>query len=137
VTGVQTCALPIFREEEANASQAASRVLSGLFSPPPALQPGASANFAPPSLAATSAWPAESAQTFAPRSATSTQRPAPPAAPPQRTVAIAPASADAQKLRHEIRRLELLVKKLQAELEAQKQYCAALEADFKSMQESE
>ena len=42
-----------------------------------------------------------------------------------------------QKLRHEIRRLELLVKKLQAELEAQKQYSAALEADFKSMQETE
>ena len=44
---------------------------------------------------------------------------------------------DTQKLRNEIRRLELLVKKLQAELEAQKQYCAALEADFKSMQETE
>jgi CheY-like chemotaxis protein len=142
------------REEESNASQAASRVLSGLFSPPAAQQNGAlshpgslnaaPANFAPahhafPGPATTSAWPAEPAETFAPRPAAATPRPAPHAAlPPHRAAATAaPPSADAQKLRHEIRRLELLVKKLQAELEAQKQYCAALEADFKSMQETE
>jgi CheY-like chemotaxis protein len=122
------------RDEETNSSQAASRVLGGLFAPPPAPQNGAPTNFAPPNTVTASAWPAEPAQTFAP------QRTAPaptrPAAPPQRAAA-APPSPDAQKLRHEIRRLELLVKKLQAELEAQKQYCAALEADFKSMQETE
>jgi CheY-like chemotaxis protein len=119
------------REEEANASQAASRVLSGLFSPSLGQQNGA------PHNPATSAWPAEPAQTFAPqRSAPAAPRPVALAAPPQRAAA-APLSADTQKLRHEIRRLELLVKKLQAELEAQKQYCAALEADFKSMQETE
>jgi len=131
-------------EEEANASQAASRVLGGLFAPPAAPPSAAQTNFAPPAaapanfarpnLAATSAWPAEPAQTFAPQRIA--QAPARPAAPPQRAAA-APPSPDAQKLRHEIRRLELLVKKLQAELEAQKQYCAALEADFKSMQETE
>jgi CheY-like chemotaxis protein len=125
------------REEESNASQAASRVLSGLFSPPGALQNGAlshagSPNAAPPNFA-----PATPA-TSAPRAAAPTARPAAhAAAPPQRAAATAPPSADTQKLRHEIRRLELLVKKLQAELEAQKQYCAALEADFKSMQETE
>src|ERR1700722_671927 len=119
------------REEEANASHAASRVLSGLFSPSPGQQNGA------PHNPATSAWPAEPAQTFAPqRSAPAAPRPVALTAPPQRAAA-APLSADTQKLRHEIRRLELLVKKLQAELEAQKQYCAALEADFKSMQETE
>jgi CheY-like chemotaxis protein len=141
------------REEDTNSSQAASRVLSGLFSPPSVQQNGAlshgaapyaaSANFAPPNFApsapaTTSAWPAEPAQTFAPRPSAATQRSAPPtasSAPPQR--AAVPTSAEAQKLRHEIRRLELLVKKLQAELEAQKQYCAALEADFKSVQETE
>jgi DNA-binding response OmpR family regulator len=42
-----------------------------------------------------------------------------------------------QKLRNEIRRLELFVKKLQAELEAEHQYCAALEAHFKTLQEGE
>jgi len=139
------------REEETYSSQAASRVLSGLFSPPSVQQNGAlsnggtphaaPANFAPPNFApvapaTTSAWPAEPAQTFAPRPSAATQRTAPLSAPPQRAAA-APTSAEAQKLRHEIRRLELLVKKLQAELEAQKQYCAALEADFKSMQETE
>jgi CheY-like chemotaxis protein len=125
------------REEEANSSQAASRVLSGLFSPPAALPSAAPANFAPPNHLATSAWPSEPAQTFAPqRTAPAPTRLATPTAQPQRAAA-APPSADTQKLRHEIRRLELLVKKLQVELEAQKQYCAALEADFKSMQESE
>jgi CheY-like chemotaxis protein len=135
------------REEEANSSQAASRVLSGLFSPSSALQNGAlsnggtphaaPANFAPLTPATTSAWRAVPAETFAPqRTAPAAPRPAVFSAPPQRTAA-GPPSADTQKLRHEIRRLELLVKKLQAELEAQKQYCAALEADFKSMQEAE
>jgi CheY-like chemotaxis protein len=129
------------REEEANSSQAASRVLSGLFSPPPAPQNNApanfaSSNFAPGNPATTSAWRTEPAETFAPRPSAPATRLAPPPAQPQRAAA-APPSADTQKLRHEIRRLELLVKKLQAELEAQKQYCAALEADFKSMQETE
>jgi hypothetical protein len=40
-------------------------------------------------------------------------------------------------LRNEIRRLELLVKKLEAELQAEHQYCAALEAHFKLQQESD
>jgi len=47
------------------------------------------------------------------------------------------ATPEAQKLRYEIRRLELLVKKLQAELEAERQYCVALESHLKSMQDSE
>jgi DNA-binding response OmpR family regulator len=117
------------RDEETNSSQAASRVLGGLFAPP-----NAASNFASPNPAATSAWPAEPAQTFAPQR--TAPAPAHSAASPQRVAAALP-SPDAHKLRHEIRRLELLVKKLQAELEAQKQYCAALEADFKSMQEAE
>jgi CheY-like chemotaxis protein len=132
--GAGAAARGALREEEANSSQTASRVLSGLFSPPAVPHYGATQNlaqpsFASPSPATTAAWPAEPVQTFAP------QRPAP-AALPQRAAATPP-SGDSQKLRHEIRRLELLVKKLQAELEAQKQYCAALEADFKSMQETE
>lgn len=48
-----------------------------------------------------------------------------------------PATADVQKLRNEIWRLELLVKKLQADLEAQHQYCAALEAHLSTLQEIE
>jgi CheY-like chemotaxis protein len=62
--------------------------------------------------------------------------------PPPATAMPRPAAASAssagpeiQKLRSEILRLELLVKKLQAELEAQRQYSTALEAHFKSLQE--
>jgi CheY-like chemotaxis protein len=51
--------------------------------------------------------------------------------------AAAPGGADVQRLRNEILRLELLVKKLQAALEAEHQYCAALEAHFKNLQESQ
>jgi predicted RNase H-like nuclease (RuvC/YqgF family) len=50
---------------------------------------------------------------------------------------VAAPPAEVQKLRNEVRRLELLVKKLQGELEAQRQYCTALEAHVKSVQDSE
>jgi DNA-binding response OmpR family regulator len=80
--------------------------------------------------------PALSASPFGPPSATIAARPSsaplvPLAAPASRT------APETQKLRNEIRRLELLVKKLQAELEAERQYCIALEAHFKSLQDSE
>ncbi|MGH9683352.1 MAG: response regulator [Candidatus Acidiferrales bacterium] len=74
--------------------------------------------------------------------ATGVVRPAMPAASvassvPSARGAGANPSAEIQKLRNELRRLESFVKKLQAELEAEHQYCAALEAHFKAMQESE
>lgn len=49
----------------------------------------------------------------------------------------AASNGDVQKLRHEVWRLELLVKKLRTELEAQRQYCAALEDHLATLQESE
>jgi CheY-like chemotaxis protein len=49
----------------------------------------------------------------------------------------AASAADIQKLRNEVRRLEMLAKKLQAELEAQREYCAALEAHLKALEETE
>ena len=70
----------------------------------------------------------------APPAARTPARPGPPASVPR---AAAPATADAHKLRNDMLRLELLVKRLQAELEAKTQYCAALEAHIKSLQESE
>jgi CheY-like chemotaxis protein len=56
-------------------------------------------------------------------------------AAPRPAASVSSAGPEIQKLRSEILRLELLVKKLQAELEAQRQYSAALEAHFKSLQE--
>jgi CheY-like chemotaxis protein len=41
-------------------------------------------------------------------------------------------SAELLKLRNDVRRLELLIKKLQAELEAERQYCAALESQLQT-----
>lgn len=112
------------RTEEANAMEA-SRVLGGLFSGTPAsdrpgpleyrtlppMQPSPSRGYAQPNLPT-------------------------PAAPAQEKPPVV-APADTQKLRNEIRRLELFVKKLQAELDAQRQYCTALEAHFKALQEAE
>jgi CheY-like chemotaxis protein len=63
--------------------------------------------------------------------------PAAPAAAGPAPVRVPVPQAETQKLRNEIRRLELLVKKLQAELSAGREYCAALEAHCKSMFESE
>ncbi|HYL68090.1 MAG TPA: response regulator [Candidatus Limnocylindria bacterium] len=95
------------------ASSTASNPLTSLFSPG---APAFSAGRPEPGVVAP-----------APRAA------APPSFSAQR--AAGPPPADIQKLRNEIRRLELLVKKLQAELEAEHQYCAALEAHFKTLQE--
>jgi CheY-like chemotaxis protein len=121
------------RAEDASATEA-SRVLGGLFGPPPA----AAAPVAP-SIAAPAPQAYRPDAHYAAPPAAPVARPsayAPPVAPrPVAPVAAAP-SAELQKLRNDVRRLELLVKKLQAELEAQRQYTAALEADFKVMQES-
>jgi DNA-binding response OmpR family regulator len=116
------------REEDANATLAASRVLGSLFS-------ANAGNANPPEAAPLRN---ESPAAFAtPRAVAPAPRayPAPPPAPTPRGP-VAPA-ADVQKLRNEVLRLELLVKKLQAELEAQKQYCSALESHVKTMQESQ
>jgi len=104
--------------DSGEAPRTSSQVLTSLFSASPA----------PAAHAAAS--PRPSASPAAPRP--SAPAPAPRTAAP---VAVAPA-ADVQKLRNEVMRLEMLVKRLQAELEAQHQYCAALEAHFKTLQET-
>jgi DNA-binding response OmpR family regulator len=115
------------REEDANATHAASRVLGSLFS----------ANAGSANSLEAAPLRNESPAVFAPpRAVAPAPRvyPAPPAPAPRAPVA---PPAEIQKLRNEVLRLELLVKKLQAELEAQKQYCSALESHFKAMQESQ
>ncbi|HXW62172.1 MAG TPA: response regulator [Candidatus Acidoferrales bacterium] len=56
--------------------------------------------------------------------------------PPAVTPRAAASSAEVQKLRTEILRLELLVKKLEASLDAEREYCVALEAHLKALQHS-
>ena len=112
------------REEDANATHAASRVLGSLFS----------ANAGSANSLEAAPLRNESPAVFAPPRAVA---PAPRVYPaPVPRAPVAP-PAEIQKLRNEVLRLELLVKKLQAELEAQKQYCSALESHFKAMQESQ
>lgn len=106
--------------EGTESALSASRVLSGLFSASSAL----------PTQAAPAAQRAQSPGTLLARPA------APAAASLGQRDAAAP-SAEIRRLRSEIQRLDLLVKKLQAELEAEHQYCAALEAHIKTLQESD
>ena len=66
-------------------------------------------------------------------------RPAPPPMPTRASVASPAASSapDVAKLRLEMLRLEGLVKKLQSELSAEREYSQALEAHIKTLQETE
>lgn len=98
--------------------------LHGLFSSPPVPAPGSAGPVQrPESSVALASRPAPAAPPWT--------RPAPVQKPP------AALAADVQKLRNEVRRLEMLAKKLQAELEAQREYCAALEAHLKTLQETD
>jgi len=69
-----------------------------------------------------------------PASATPAPRPAPPA-PSVAAAMPAPAgnTQDLQKLRMDVKRLESLVKKLQAELASEREYCATLESQLQAL----
>ena len=112
-----------------------SGALSNLFAPAPipaALRPAAPQ---PPAdqRSTESIWPRALAEAFTPRPAANSasqsnlqQAGAPPPRP-------APSSADVHKFRTEIARLELLVKKLQTELQIERQYNQALEAQIHAL----
>ncbi len=70
--------------------------------------------------------------TMSPRDATTGPRPAP--LPPPR---LAPPGAEAQRLKVEVARLAGLVKKLQAELQAEREYSKALEEHVKTLQDAD
>jgi CheY-like chemotaxis protein len=113
---------------------ASSNALSSLFAPPPA----APRPVAPPPPAQTtqeSAWPRALAEAFTPRQPAQPHQDAPPrpAAPAQH----ARSAADIQKLRVEIAHLDLLVKKLQTELQIERQYNQALETQIRALTEVE
>ncbi|HXE90285.1 MAG TPA: response regulator [Terriglobales bacterium] len=116
---------------------AANAALSSIFSG----QPGNGTNGGngkQPASARSAASPAATAQLSyapaapAPRATAPMAQPATP-----RAAAAAPASGDVARLRMEILRLEGLVRKLQAELEAEREYSRALEAHFKTLQGGE
>lgn len=89
------------------------------------------------------AWPRALAEAMVkqPETKSAAQRPAPQndGGTPETNRAGRSAGAnqnDIQRLRNEIMRLELLVKKLQTELTIEKQYCSALELHIRTLQES-
>ena len=105
---------------------APSNALSSLFAPPP---PAA----APPTTE--SAWPRALAAAFTPRQPAQTQPGAQQSA--TNTPRPAPTASDVQKLRIEIAHLDLLVKKLQTELQIERQYNQALETQIRSLTDVE
>jgi CheY-like chemotaxis protein len=114
-----------------------SSALSNLFAPAPV--PVAPRNVVPPPPVAPvtteSAWPRALAAAFTPRPPAPAQLDAPPSATPN--VRPAPTASDVQKLRIEIAHLDLLVKKLQTELQIERQYNQALETQIRSLTDVE
>jgi len=113
---------------------ASSNALSNLFAPSPA----APRHVAPPPPATTStpesAWPRALAEAFTPRQPAAAHSDAQPSvAAPARP---APSASDVHKLRVEIAHLDLLVKKLQTELQIERQYNQALETQIRTLTEA-
>lgn len=105
--------------------------LSGLFAPqtPAAHAQHVHAAVPPPAQTQETPWPRALADAFTPKPSAPAV-PAPFAAAPQRPMAN---NVDLQKLRAEISRLELLVKKLQTELQIERQYNQALEVHVRTL----
>ncbi|HUS20308.1 MAG TPA: response regulator [Terriglobales bacterium] len=99
--------------------------------------PAASAQFAQPVYAPPAPAARPAPPVVAPPAAAAAVAPAPPAmpAPPPRSAMSG--SGDISKLRLEVMRLEGLVKKLQSELQAEREYAKALEEHVKTLQEAE
>jgi len=114
----------------------ASNALSNLFAPPPA--PVAPRSVAPPPPAqqpSDSVWPRALAEAFTPRQPMQqNQDHQPSGSVPVRP---APTASDVHKLRVEIAHLDLLVKKLQTELQIERQYNQALETQIRTLTEVE
>ncbi len=117
---------------EPQTQPATASPLSGVFgtptAPPPAPTPA-------PTAPNESVWPRALVEALLPRpSAPPVPSAAAPAVPSARP-AVSPSSAEVQRLKGEILRLELLVKKLQTELALERQYCEALELQIRALQE--
>jgi CheY-like chemotaxis protein len=120
--------------------------LSSLFAPPPAPTPVPLVPVAHVPTPAEAAWPRALADSFTPQphslpqvppATPGQQQPAAPAQPHNFNVATPnrpqASGSDIQKLKTEISRLELLIKKLQTELQIERQYNQALELHVKSL----
>ena len=112
----------------------ATSALASFFAPTPATPRTIAPPPAPPT-AQESALPRALAEAFTPRPPAPTQADAQaPAATPVRQ---APSASELQKLRVEIARLEMLIKKLQTELQIERQYNQALETQIQALTQME
>ncbi len=114
---------------------ATTNALNSLFAPPPppaAPRVPVGAGQAP--FAEETAWPRALANAFEPRRPNLQQHQIAPHAAPQAPPQARPATlADVQKLRAEIARLDLLIKKLQNELQNERQYNQSLESQIRAL----
>ena len=119
----------------ANAAVALSSIFSSA-APPPQPRPAAVPGPRPvPAMAAAVATAPAPAPALIPSAVATMPLPAPAASPSAASKSLA--STDVAKLKIEIMRLEGLVKKLQSELMAEREYSHALEAHVKTLQEAD
>jgi DNA-binding response OmpR family regulator len=111
----------------------ATSALTSFFAPTPATPRTIAPPPAPPT-AQESPWPRALAEGFTPRPPAPAQADAQAPAAPVRQ---APSASEVQKLRVEIARLEMLIKKLQTELQIERQYNQALEAQIQTLTQME
>ena len=133
-----------------------TNALSGLFAPAPVpvpQPPRQPVAVPPPAPSPESAWPRALAEAFVPRPPApcgpfgqqnpSSLQPAAPAhlsgypSPASQQPTRQPSASDIQKLRIEIARLDLQIKKLQTELQIERQYNQALETQIRALTEVE
>jgi len=144
ITRVRHLLNPKAAQPEPATAQPAAAALSSIFAAPASGRPVGLRPTMPPA-AVPVARPAAAAMAaptpIAPRpapTATPVSAPAPNAAPAARVPAPPSAGAmDASKMRLEIMRLQSQVKKLESELQAEREYSNALEEHIKTLQENE
>lgn len=110
-----------------------SSSLSSLFAPPSVAAPRVATPATPEQRATESVWPRALAEAFTPPSAPPAAGYPPSLAAPPSPARPAPIPNDLLKLRGEIARLDILVKKLQAELQIERQYNQALEQQIQNL----
>jgi twitching motility two-component system response regulator PilH len=114
------------------------RALADAFTPPPVFATPPPQGFQPAPVPPAPAYPQQFSQPARPGFPNPNQQPAyphnAPSTPPQQS---RPVSPDLTKLRAEIARLDLQVKKLQTELQIERQYNQALEAQLHALTHSE
>ncbi len=127
-------------QQPAERPAATSPVLSNLFASPAAPRvmapPVVAAPVIPPTTAAENPWPRALAEAFVQQGNTAVPQQHPAVVPPAPVRSVGNVS-DLQKLRVEISRLELLVKKLQTELQIERQYNQALELHVRTLTQVE